>query len=785
MDTRLGTSSLTSFILSQYKERVQFCNYSTKTLINSCEILSEIVPDFDLSPIIIINISNCADRKLLLNHCKPAFEKAKKTFILFNKEFPVVSEKSWGIFLSEEDELLKDWFFIVYSPEIAYIILAQHPSDNSSSDIPVIISYDREIVKNSLDWLSDKLPASDKEKILNNILELDKVEISPSQRERFLTRVLEKVTFNLTRAPGEYERIAQEMGSILDTLTVTNTELGLLNRMRELISRSLDTKEIYQGVLSAVEVVDLESVIVLLLDEDKNFYVDFNSEVKEAFAESACKTLSALFSETPLQEALQVFYPDQAGENLKELALACQNSSVRTIAIVPLLSRNFTIGVMLLTSNSKRNFSTEDQRLLTGIGSQIAIAIESAILYEKSQRLARQMGALFEVGKTISSHLEISPLLASIAENAGKLLDAEHTLVSIIFSDKQNNKMDTMAEWSLDQESRAINLSKFVNKNDCVQEEVGQDNSNDASLISFPIFVKDRSSSQRKLLGTFCASRDAKRNRPFTQADLDLLHNLTSQVSIAVENAELYARIIAANEQLREAIRLKDELVSMVAHDFRSPLTSIQAFSELLQDRVSDEGVKKYLGIINRQSKHLASLAADTLTMSRLESGNFPLDFKTFRMNELIASLMETRSADKNIDLKFEFPEEEIEINGDSRRIYEVIDNLLGNAIKYSPDGAFVRVNISKIDEGVQVSIADKGMGISEQDLPRLFQKFSRLDSARQRQIAGTGLGLYICRSFIEAHGGRIWVDSEVGKGSTFHFVLPTQKNRSNETNHQ
>jgi signal transduction histidine kinase len=169
--------------------------------------------------------------------------------------------------------------------------------------------------------------------------------------------------------------------------------------------------------------------------------------------------------------------------------------------------------------------------------------------------------------------------------------------------------------------------------------------------------------------------------------------------------------------------------------------------------------------------------------MSRLESGNFPLDFKPFRINELISSLMEARSADTKIDLKFELLEQDVEMSGDGRRIYEVIDNLVGNAIKYSPDGAYVRVRVDKNAEGVQFSISDKGMGISEADRPRLFQKFSRLDSARQRQIAGTGLGLYICRAFIEAHGGRIWVESEVGKGSTFHFILPI-KNSSNEKNH-
>lgn len=773
--------TLLKFILSQYQNRVMLQSYTAKTLVDCCAILSEIVPELNLSPLIILGTSNCADRKQLLNACRPALEAAQKTFILYHQEFPIISEKSWGIFLDKEDNLLADWFLAVLTPEVAYLVVAQTNFD--SSEIPVLLSYDREIVKETINWLSDQVSNEDKEKLSVNLAEIEKITVSAAQKEACLVKVLEKVTFNLNRAPNEYERIAQEMETTLYKLALTNSELALLNRMLELISRSLDTKEIYQGVLNAVEVVDLESVIILLLGEDRKFYIDFNSGIDKKFSEHISDMFTSMFADRILPSELEIVYTEERVKDFPVIENVVKSTGVRTVVVIPLRSRNSTIGLMLLTSSSRRIFSSEDQRLLSSIGSQVGIAIESAILYEKSQRLARQMSALFEVGKTISSHLEISPLLASIAENAGKLLDAEHTLVSIVFSDKQSNKMDTMAEWSLNGQSRAVSLAKYVQK-DSLAQDIDQDGSNDASLISFPIFVKDRSSSQPRLLGTFCASRDAKSNRPFTQSDLNLLHNLTSQVSIAVENAELYAKILAANEQLREAIRLKDELVSMVAHDFRSPLTSIQAFSELLQDRVSDEGVKKHLAIINRQSKHLASLAADTLTMSRLESGNFPLDFKPFKVNELLTSLMETRTVDSKIDLKFEFLEQEIEIWGDSRRIYEVIDNLVGNAIKYSPDGAYVRVKVGQINEGVQVSIIDRGMGIAPHDMSKLFQKFSRLDSARQRQIAGTGLGLYICRAFIEAHGGQIWVDSEVGKGSAFHFILPKQKISANETNH-
>ncbi|MBL8151994.1 MAG: hypothetical protein JNN15_18900, partial [Blastocatellia bacterium] len=172
--------------------------------------------------------------------------------------------------------------------------------------------------------------------------------------------------------------------------------------------------------------------------------------------------------------------------------------------------------------------------------------------------------------------------------------------------------------------------------------------------------------------------------------------------------------------------------------------------------------------------KHLAMLAADTLTMSRLESGNLPFRFKPIKINELLHSLIESR--DLALDLKLVLPEEEIEIVGDYGRLYEVIDNLIGNAVKYSPDNVEVKVKLEKMETGIRVSITDRGIGIEPVDIPKLFQKFSRLDSARQRQISGTGLGLYICRSIIEAHGGRIWVESEVGKGSSFCFTLPFAK---------
>lgn len=770
--------ALSEFILSQYQERIALRNYTGQALNDCCAMLAELVQEMSLQPLVFINTSRWPDGRQLLQCCRPALEVARHSIIFSHEPLARPIARCAELQLKPDDALLAEWFSIVYSPELSHIMVAHSQTGFDAQNAQVLLSFDREIIDASIDWLSKRAAVADLAQFAEELKQTraQAQTIAPARRESALARAMERITFQINRVPVEHDRIAQEMEAALYRLALSNSELAVLNTMLERISRTLDRREIYQDVLKAVDVVDLVSAVILLVDENKNLKIDFyGGSIAPELAEIIKIDFSELFMAVRghLPDELLIFYTEEIDQNFNKLVEAARENNILTIVCIPLRSRNAIIGMMVLPSTIHRNFSAEDRRLLASIGSQVGIAIESAILYERSQRLARQMGALFEVGKTISSHLEIEPLLASIAENAGKLLDADHTLVSVIFGDQKARQMNTMAEWSADGHHRAINLAEIVN-NELGSEEVMKDTS-DASLICFPIYVTDRSTGQRRLLGTFCASRGSKENRPFTQADLDLLNNLTSQVSIAVENAELYTRIVAANEQLREAIRLKDELVSMVAHDFRSPLTSIQAFSELLQERVEDKDIKKYLAIINRQSKHLASLAADTLTMSRLETGNLPFEIKPFKISELVTTLVEARAAESAVDLRLEMPPEELEIIGDQGRLYEVIDNLIGNAIKYSPDGAHVCVKLERQETGVQLSVSDRGMGIAPEEKPKLFQKFSRLNNARQRQIAGTGLGLYICRSIIEAHGGRIWVESELGKGSTFHFTLPFQ----------
>jgi signal transduction histidine kinase len=226
----------------------------------------------------------------------------------------------------------------------------------------------------------------------------------------------------------------------------------------------------------------------------------------------------------------------------------------------------------------------------------------------------------------------------------------------------------------------------------------------------------------------------------------------------------------AANEALRDALRQKDEVVSIVAHDFRSPLTVIQGYADALLARVADADSREMLNVMMAQARRLADLAADTLTMSRIESGTLPLVRESVRIDDLVHAVADARS-EGGRRVVVEGDAGPLTVEGDPTRLQQVVDNLIDNAIKYAPGEHPVKVAVARGPDGVRISVSDQGPGIPPDEIPMLFQKFNRLPGSRG--VQGTGLGLFICRSIVEAHGGKICVESEPGRGTTFRFVLP------------
>ena len=264
----------------------------------------------------------------------------------------------------------------------------------------------------------------------------------------------------------------------------------------------------------------------------------------------------------------------------------------------------------------------------------------------------------------------------------------------------------------------------------------------------------------------------------FGAEERQLLDMLSAFAVLAESRAGVLEREREANDRLRQLDQLKTEFVAMVAHDLRSPMSVITGFADTIHDRwheISDDDKLEYLQLISRNTRSLADFVEDVLQVARMESGELSYNVQPFDARTVVHRIVrDMKVAHPEMSLTVEAPDELPEALGDAERNWQILTNLVTNAMKFSEGDPRIRVRISSLPEEREVAIAvrDHGVGISDEDLPRLFRRFSRVGPTR-RTVAGTGLGLYIVKSMVEAQGGRIWVQSEPGNGSTFTYTLP------------
>ena len=283
------------------------------------------------------------------------------------------------------------------------------------------------------------------------------------------------------------------------------------------------------------------------------------------------------------------------------------------------------------------------------------------------------------------------------------------------------------------------------------------------SLIVAPLRIKER------VIGAVGLSR-SQPGDPYTEDDLELVLDLASRAALAIRNAQLFARV------QREA-KDREEVMAIVAHDLRSPLGVIAAAGELLTSLASGnaqgERLRTVAGRIQRAAQRMDDLITNVLDATRIESGRIqvkpaPVDAKSL-LDQAIEA-MTPAAQEKGVDLRHAEPPQGLECRGDEGRILQVFSNLIGNAIRFTPKGGKVELRVATDGAMVRFVVTDTGSGIAEETLPRIFDRYFKGTDAPR---AGTGLGLYIARGIVEAHGGRIWVESAAERGSTFAFTLP------------
>jgi len=230
--------------------------------------------------------------------------------------------------------------------------------------------------------------------------------------------------------------------------------------------------------------------------------------------------------------------------------------------------------------------------------------------------------------------------------------------------------------------------------------------------------------------------------------------------------------------ELRRLERVRQDFVANVSHEFKTPLTAIQGFAETLLAGALDDpnNNRRFLEIIRNHAARLARLTDDLLKLARIEAGKLEVQFSPVGLTELIEGCAETtllKASRKQITLEIENPPGLPAVWGDASLLREVLQNLLDNAIQYTPEGGQIRVRAVAAAREAVISVSDTGIGIPLADQERIFERFYRVDAARSREAGGTGLGLSIAKHIVEAHGGRLWVESTVGRGSSFSFSIP------------
>jgi signal transduction histidine kinase len=432
---------------------------------------------------------------------------------------------------------------------------------------------------------------------------------------------------------------------------------------------------------------------------------------------------------------------------------------------------------------ANRRLRMENRKLLEELREKNAMLSQHEHELRERVRVATsQMTQLYEIGKEVSADLELSPRLTVIVTRVAEITGARAAVVYLRRDESQEyhavglNGLEPLSPDGLSsfaEPGKGV-IGRSVESQTTLRWQTHQD----GERFDLPGVVPTAVESalvvplvaEGQVLGVLAVLDKAG---GFTDDDENFLTLFASQAAIGIRNSQLY-------EHTKSLDRLKSEFVAVVSHEIRTPLTSVKGAVELLADehyfKNSDQQTK-LLTIAHANAERLLVLINDILDFSKLDSASLPMHIERQRLEPVVVQAtqnLRTQMEEHDLQLVTELSNELPDVMLDPARIAQVLTNLLSNAIKFSPPRGRIDVIAVPWDGVVRVTVRDQGEGIAPQDLPKLFRKFSQVDSSATRKAGGTGLGLVISKGIIEQHGGQMSVDSTPGQGSSFHFTLPT-----------
>jgi signal transduction histidine kinase len=473
------------------------------------------------------------------------------------------------------------------------------------------------------------------------------------------------------------------------------------------------------------------------------------------------------------------------------------NSGYRAVTITPMMRGDTAIGAVSLVRVAPGRLTEKHVALLKTFADQAVIAIENVRLFNETKESLEQQTAMTDIlGVISSSPTNVQPVLDAIAERAERLCEGGSAVVHLREGDALKRvathgpmvwqapaltlplNRDSAAGRAV-LEARTIHIEDvYAAKDDYpatwqLIEKFGAVSGvpEHHTMLTVPLLKE----------GTPIGSITVRRAEvwPFSDKQITLVQTFASQAVIAIENVRLFNEIHEKSEQLQIANRHKSEFLANMSHELRTPLNAIIGFSEVLQEHMfgdMNEKQEEYINDIHGSGKHLLSLINDILDLSKVEAGRMELELETFDLPGAIdnaLTLVKERAGRHGIELTSTVDPAVGEIKADERKFKQILLNLLSNAVKFTPEGGTISVEAVPVGTMVEVSVSDTGIGIAPEDCDAVFEEFRQVGSDYTKKAEGTGLGLALTRKFVELHGGKIWVTSVVGKGSTFTFSLP------------
>ncbi len=574
--------------------------------------------------------------------------------------------------------------------------------------------------------------------------------------------------------------------------------LSVVNDIAAEAARTLDLSELLDVALKRMlALTGMEAGAALLVDEDgglmrlaaqHNLPAAARSQI-EAEPLSVGRGIPGVAA-----ERCQLMIVENSGQDDRELP-ALREAGIKTHVCIPLAVGGRSLGVLGLVSREFCTFDAGERALFTALGEQLGIAIERVRLFSRQADLTERAQIINELMRVAVSSMNTPEAIDGIAGQVRHLLDFDRLNISIhppgtdyvetyAGSGEEAPQTERHRTGLFDTPfGEAIRSGKPVIRANMLEdgvypiEAVVAAESGYLSLMCVPL------ESRGRVIG--CLNFRSRPADSFGEKDLLAAQEIADHLAVVVEHTILHQKaeesadaLRRLNVQCEQANRHKTEFLANLSHELRTPLNAILGGSELLADGVLgdlNEKQTEYIHDINESGEHLLSLINDVLDLSKVEAGRLELQPEHFGLRSLMESsarIVRERASRKSIDFRVEPPEDEVVMEADQRKVKQIVYNLLSNAVKFTPEGGSVTFTGRRIGDEIVLSVEDTGPGIPEDYRERIFDEFVQVPGTQD----GTGLGLSICKRFVELHGGRLWLETEVGRGSAFYVALPVSR---------